>query len=222
MPIAELTSKYEHASYVRPARFYIQTAGAATFTKIFTEVAPLRSFSARDRKPSRARRTNTILLERKSSDQSEPDLTPVTLNTLSDGGALDQPKTSTAGEKAMPQIEETLDDFDFTIPEHLHTSVVSRSRSHRKQRLEMHRFRGSKATSPSKQVTRTLSYAEDDVEERIDGLVHIDSFEFSEIPDTIQSGDEAAGGSSWGPLPTKTTINGDAVEEDVDRNEEVE
>jgi hypothetical protein len=194
-PISSLTSKYNHASYVRPSRFYIRTAwsGAATFSRIYTgrrprphspdkvmrqadklasslsvSAAPYRSFSTRAQLT--ATRDNTAIKlvttssemhrERKSSDQSDLDITPVTSTDATTESAVEYSEHFT----------EPFDEFNFADPEFLHTEGVSRSKSRRKQQSAMPTLEENNVSLPPTHENRANSFSQEEVEAAMEGL----------------------------------------------------
>ena len=196
-PISNLTSKYIHASYVRPTRFYIQTSwsGAATFSRIYTgrrpkyrshspdkvtrqagqlmsslsvSEAPYRSVSTRAKLTTTREETAIKLItsssatprERKSSDQSDLEITPVTSTDTRNQSSLEFSERST----------ESFDEFNFAAPEFLETEGVSRSKSRRKQHSTMPTLEENNVTFSSTQGNRANSFSQEEVEAAMEGL----------------------------------------------------
>jgi hypothetical protein len=134
--------------------------------------APYRSFSTRAKLTATREETAIKLVtsssatprERKSSDQSDLDITPVTSTNT---------KLESAVESSEP-VAESFDEFNFADPEFLQTEGVSRSKSRRKQHSTMPTVEENRVPPPSTHANRANSFSQDEVDiamERLGPLI---------------------------------------------------
>ena len=147
-------------------------------SKSLSVSAPLRSYSGRARlqalREDQSIKITTdaysITLERKTSEQSEPESTPIYAAGARDEAMVEASKHFAESDETMHKINEK---FDFAAPEFLEVNRpenshagLSRSKSRRKQLRDMQILKmHNKVSQPSEGDDRSKSFLQDDMEQ---------------------------------------------------------
>jgi hypothetical protein len=150
---------------------------ADQLSKSLSVSAPLRSYSGRARlqalREDQSIKITTdaysITLERNTSEEGEPEATPIYAAAARDEAMLEASKRFAESDETMHKISE---EFDFASPEFLEVNRpetnhagLSRSKSRRKQLLEMHILKmHNKPSKPSDGEDRSRPFLQDEME----------------------------------------------------------